>query len=214
MKAEMQAAADAASIASISRSSAGYFAATKMTSDGLVSDGVTDANNLFNGNLSATGYANLSVISTVIKIGPTPISSVRFSAQVPIAFMKIVRKQSLTISGSSTASAAIPVAPNNMATQRNGMFTLRNVESDRQHVRPSADDRPNHQIGAIVRPRSRRSCLEMAAIGPDSLRRRTAIEAEERMYRWGAAVAILALATVGGSLSQVRAAPPTAVAGI
>jgi hypothetical protein len=29
------------------------------------------------------------------------------------------------------------------------------------------------------------------------------------MYRWGAAVAILALATVGGSLSQVRAAPPT-----
>ena len=49
----------------------------------------------------------------------------------------------------------------------------------------------------------------MAAIGPDSLRRRTATEAEERMYRWGAAVAILALATVGGSLSQVRAAPPT-----
>lgn len=176
----MQAAADAASIASISRSSAGYFAATKMTSDGLVSDVVTDANNLFNGNLSATGsYANLSVISTVIKIGPTLISSVRFSAQVPIAFMKIVGKQSLTISGSSTAT------------------------------RPSADDRPNHQIGAIVRPRSRRSCLEMAAIGPDSLRRRTAVEAEERMYRWGAAVAILALATVGGSLSQVRAAPPT-----
>ena len=29
------------------------------------------------------------------------------------------------------------------------------------------------------------------------------------MYRWGAAVAILALTTVGGSLSQVRAAPPT-----
>jgi len=99
----MQAAADAASIASISRSSAGYFAATKMTSDGLVADGVTDANNLFNGNLSAIGgYANLSVISTVIKIGPTLISSVRFSAQVPIAFMKIVGKQSLTISGSST----------------------------------------------------------------------------------------------------------------
>jgi hypothetical protein len=131
MKAEMQAAADAASIASISRSSAGYFAATKMTSDGLVADGVTDANNLFNGNLSVIGgYANLSVISTVIKIGPTLISSVRFSAQVPIAFMKIVGKQSLTISGSSTA---IPVAPNNMATQRNVMFTLRNGMFNQQN---------------------------------------------------------------------------------
>lgn len=99
-----------------------------------MSDGVTDANNLFNENLRATGgYANLSVISTVIKIGLTLISSVRFSAQVPIAFMKIVGKQSLTISGSSTASAAIPVAPNNMATQQNVMFTLRNGMFNQQN---------------------------------------------------------------------------------
>jgi hypothetical protein len=134
MKAKMQAAADAASVGSISKSSPGYLAATKMTSDGLLSDSVADANNLFHGNLNATGgYANLSVISTVIKIGPRLISSVRFSAQVPIAFMKIVRKQSLTISGSSTASTAIPVAPNNMATQRNVMSTLRNGMFDQQN---------------------------------------------------------------------------------
>jgi hypothetical protein len=77
-KAKMQAAADAASVGSTSKSSAGYLAATKMTSDGLVSAGVTDANNLFNGNLSATGGdANLSGISTVIKIGATLISSFR-----------------------------------------------------------------------------------------------------------------------------------------
>jgi len=68
----MQAAADAAGVGSISESSAGYLAATKRTSDGLVSAGVSDANNLLNENLSATGgYANLSVISTVIKIGRT-----------------------------------------------------------------------------------------------------------------------------------------------
>ena len=47
--------------------------------------------------------------------------------------MKIVGKQSLTISGSSTASAAIPVAPNNMATQQNVMFTLRNGMFNQQN---------------------------------------------------------------------------------
>src|SRR6202043_2650078 len=52
MKVKMQAAADAATIASISRNSPGYLAATKMTTDGLVSAGVTDASNVFNGNLA------------------------------------------------------------------------------------------------------------------------------------------------------------------
>ena len=122
MKAKMQAAADAASVASISRNSPGYLAATQMTSDGPVSAGVTDANNVFKGNLGTTGgYDNLSVISTAIKSGSTLISNVRFSAQLPSAFMKIVGSRSLTISGSSTASAVIPTAPINMFVQRNNM---------------------------------------------------------------------------------------------
>src|SRR3979490_1285456 len=57
MKAKLQSAADGASVASISQTSAGYIAATKMTSDGSISDGVTDANNVFDGNMSGiTGY--------------------------------------------------------------------------------------------------------------------------------------------------------------
>jgi hypothetical protein len=133
MKAKMQAAADAASVGSISRNSAGYLAATQMTSDGLVSAGVTDANNLFRGNLGTTGGDdNLSVISTVIKSGSTLISNVRFSAQVPTAFMKLVGNRSLTISGSSTASAVIPTAPINMFVQRNNMSNRQNNMSNQQ----------------------------------------------------------------------------------
>src|ERR1700679_1818228 len=50
MRAKMQSAADAASVASISVNSAGYIAASKMTTDGAVPAGVTDANNIFTGN--------------------------------------------------------------------------------------------------------------------------------------------------------------------
>jgi Flp pilus assembly protein TadG len=134
MKAKMQAAADAASVASISRSSPGYLSATKMTTDGPVSAGVADANNVFNGNLGTTGgYGNLSVTSAVTKVGSILISNVQFNAEVPTAFMKIVGSPSLTISGSSTASGGIQTAGNVFVVDQrghafsvpNGMFNQR-----------------------------------------------------------------------------------------
>ena len=152
MKVKMQAAADAATIASISRNSPGYLAATKMTTDGLVSAGVTDASNVFNGNLATTGgYANLSVISTVTKIGSTLTSNVRFSAQVPTAFMKIVGNNSLTISGSSIASAGLPTEPINMATQRNNMLVLRNGMFNQQNRMPNQTNSTYNQPRITVR---------------------------------------------------------------
>src|ERR1700710_385486 len=51
MRAKMQSAADAAAVASISKNSAGYLAASTMTGHGSISAGLTDANNLFCGNL-------------------------------------------------------------------------------------------------------------------------------------------------------------------
>jgi Flp pilus assembly protein TadG len=61
IKAKLQSAADAASIAAIAQKSPGYIAAAKMTSDGVVPDAVTDAYNILDGNMKAvTGYANLS----------------------------------------------------------------------------------------------------------------------------------------------------------
>src|SRR5580692_8893384 len=91
MKAKMQSAADAASVASISVNSAGYTAAAKMTTDGSVAAGVTEANNIFTGNLNATtGYSGLSESSTVTKTGTTLNSVVTFSASVPVTFMKVL----------------------------------------------------------------------------------------------------------------------------
>jgi Flp pilus assembly protein TadG len=108
MKAQLQSAADAASVASISKTSPGFVAAAAMTTDGSVSAGFTDANNVFDGNMKAiTGYTNLSRTSTVTKTRIKLTSNVQFSAQVPVTFMKVVGLQSLTVTGSSNSAASL-----------------------------------------------------------------------------------------------------------
>jgi Flp pilus assembly protein TadG len=109
MRAKLQAAADAASVASIALKSPGYTAAAAMTGDGSVSAAVTDANNVFNGNMSAiTGYTGLTVTSTVTKTGIRLASNVQFSANVPAVFMKVIGYTSLTVTGLSKSSASLP----------------------------------------------------------------------------------------------------------
>src|SRR3954464_7516329 len=57
MKAKLQSAADAASIAALSQKSPGYLAASVITGNGTVDAGVTDATNVFNANMNGiTGY--------------------------------------------------------------------------------------------------------------------------------------------------------------
>jgi Flp pilus assembly protein TadG len=110
MKSKLQAAADAASVASISQKSAGYAAAMSMTSDGPVPAGVTDGQNVFNGNLSGvTGFTNLNLTAAVTKTGSTIASNVQYSADVPVVFMNLVGYTRLTISGSSKSSASLPL---------------------------------------------------------------------------------------------------------
>jgi Flp pilus assembly protein TadG len=110
MKAKMQSAADAAAVASISKNSAGYLAATNMTGNGSISAGLTDAQNIFNGNLNTvSGYSNLSLTgTTVTKTGIVLNSVVNFSATVPAVFMKVLGYQTLAISGVSKATASLP----------------------------------------------------------------------------------------------------------
>src|ERR1700742_2537764 len=68
MRAKLESAADAASVASISQQSHGYLAPATMTSNGSVSAGVTDSNKIFDGNMSdASDYANLTRTSPVTK---------------------------------------------------------------------------------------------------------------------------------------------------
>jgi len=110
MKAKMQSAADAAAVASISQNSAGFIAAAAMSSNGSVAAGVTDANNVFNGNIKpVTGYSGLTLTSTVTKTGATLTSLVQFSANVPVVFMKVLGYQTLTVTGSSSATSSLPL---------------------------------------------------------------------------------------------------------
>jgi len=110
MKSKLQSAADSASLASISFNSAGYLAAAAMTSNGSVGAGVTEANNIFNGNAATfSGYQNLTVNSTVTKTGANLTSVVTFGADVPVTFMRIAGWTTMHITGSSSSSYTMPL---------------------------------------------------------------------------------------------------------
>jgi Flp pilus assembly protein TadG len=110
MKSKLQSAADTASLASISVNSAGWTAASAMVSNGSVAAGVTESNNVFNGNAATfSGYQNLSVSSTVTKTGATLTSTVNFSADVPVTFMKIAGWTTMHITGRSNSSSSLPL---------------------------------------------------------------------------------------------------------
>ena len=109
MRSKLQSAADGAAVASISQKSPGFVAASAMTGDGSVTAGVTDANNVFDGNMSGVSGLTLGFrTSTVTKTGIKLASNVSFSAQVPTTFMKVVGFQTITVTGSSSASASLP----------------------------------------------------------------------------------------------------------
>jgi Flp pilus assembly protein TadG len=109
MKAKMQTAADAASIAALSQKSPGFIAASKMTGNGTVTEGVTDANNVFDGNMNGiTGYQNLDRTSAVTKTGIKLAASVTYTADVPVTFLKVIGFQKLTVTGSSSSAATLP----------------------------------------------------------------------------------------------------------
>lgn len=110
MRAKLQAAADAASVASLAVKSPGFIAASTMTTNGSVTAGVSDATNVFNGNISGlTGYTNLVKTVTVTKTGNNLGAVVQFTAEVPVTFLKVTGWQTLKIGGSSTAAASLPL---------------------------------------------------------------------------------------------------------
>lgn len=109
MKVKLQAAADAASVAALAQKSPGYIAAAAMTSDGSVTAAVTDAQNVFNGNMNGvTGYTLSSLTATVTKTGIVLASKVQFTATVPVIFLKVIGFTTLTLTGSSSSTASLP----------------------------------------------------------------------------------------------------------
>jgi Flp pilus assembly protein TadG len=113
LKVKLQSAADAASVAAISQKSPGYIAAAAMTGNGTVTAAVTDAGNIFDGDVNGipnhTTY-NISRTPTVTKTGVRLASNVTFSATVPTMFMRVISSsfQTLTVTGSSSSTASLP----------------------------------------------------------------------------------------------------------
>jgi len=114
IKTKLQAAADAAAVATLSSNSSVLSTAKGMSSNGTVSGGSTFATNFFNANLNSApanvGYTNLSPSATVSLSGSTVTAHVSFTAQVPTYFMGVMGSTfaNVNISGSSTASYKLP----------------------------------------------------------------------------------------------------------
>jgi Flp pilus assembly protein TadG len=110
IRTKLQAAADAASVGSISRTSPAFIAAGTMTSDGPIPVGVTDAANIFNANTSDTiGYTLNSVTPTVVRASGAVTSTVQFSATVPTMFLGVMGKTAMTVTGTSASTANMPL---------------------------------------------------------------------------------------------------------
>ena|SRR5579871_1377222 len=121
IKAKLQSAADAAAVAAISQNSAGWLAASTMTSNGPVTVAQTDASNIFTGNVSAWMPSLFTLnasgtTATVTKTGPTLTSTVTFSANVPVTFMGVLGVinggtpvKNIVVGGTSSASSSLPL---------------------------------------------------------------------------------------------------------
>ena len=112
VKTKLQAAADAAALATVSVNSPVVTTAKGMSSGGTVSGGSTFATNFFNANLNASpanvGYSNLTPTATVSLTGTKMTATVSFTAKVPTYFMGVMGFSTVNVSGSSTASYTMP----------------------------------------------------------------------------------------------------------
>jgi Flp pilus assembly protein TadG len=110
IESKLQAAADAASVGSIAKQSPAFIAAGSMSSDGPIPAGVTDATNIFQGNMSGVeGFTLKSMTPTVQKTAGTITSTVQFSADVPAMFLGVMGKSKMTVTGTSTSTANMPL---------------------------------------------------------------------------------------------------------
>jgi Flp pilus assembly protein TadG len=110
MQSKLQAAIDAASVGSIAKLSPAFIAAGSMTVDGPIPAGVTDATNIFNGNMSGvSGYTLVSMTPAVQKLNGTVTSTVTFTATVPAMFLGVMGKSAMTVTGTSTSTANMPL---------------------------------------------------------------------------------------------------------
>jgi Flp pilus assembly protein TadG len=109
IRTRLQLAIDTAGVGSVAKNSPAFVAAGSMPVDGPIPAGVTDATNLFNGNMvGQTGYTLNYLTVAVAKTSGTVTSSLQFSATIPTTFMNAIGKTSVTVTGTSNSVASMP----------------------------------------------------------------------------------------------------------
>ena len=106
IKTKLQAAADAATLATVSNNSPVVKTAKGMSGSGTVSGGATYAQNFFS--TDASNFSNVTYSGTVTKTGMSVTATLTFSDPVPTFFLKLIGYSNINVSGSSTASFTLP----------------------------------------------------------------------------------------------------------
>ncbi|MBR0756563.1 pilus assembly protein [Bradyrhizobium jicamae] len=110
IRSKLISAADAASVGSLAKASPAFIAAGSMTSDGSIAVGVADATKIFNGNVfNQNGYTLTNLSPTVTKTGNVITSTVSFTANVPTMFLGVIGRKTMSVGGSSTSTANLPL---------------------------------------------------------------------------------------------------------
>jgi Flp pilus assembly protein TadG len=103
------AAADAASVGAVVKSSAAMTAAAAMSGDGPIPVGATEAINIFNAQIAGkTGFKLSSVTAKVDKSKNAVTAKVQFSADVPTFVLGALGKKTFSIGSTSTAANGMP----------------------------------------------------------------------------------------------------------
>ena len=105
VKTKLQAAADAATVATVSNNSPVVATAMNMTQNGTVSGGATYAQNFFKAD--TTAFSGVTYTGSASKSGTTVTATLSFSYNVPTTFMKILGYSNIALTGSSTASVTL-----------------------------------------------------------------------------------------------------------
>jgi Flp pilus assembly protein TadG len=112
IKTKLQAAADAATLATVSANSPVIATAKAMTGNGSITGGQTYTQNFFDSNLSIapanTGYENATRTANVTKNATTINATLTYTATVPTFFLGIIGHSTISVTGNSTSSYTLP----------------------------------------------------------------------------------------------------------
>ena len=105
VKTKLQAASDAAALATVSNNSPIVATAKSMSGNGTVAGGPTYIQNFFSAD--TTAFTGVSATGSTTKSGTTVTATLSYSYNVPTTFMKVLGYPSMALTGSSTASITV-----------------------------------------------------------------------------------------------------------